>query len=375
MAVDAHDLAKGTEAEPQQVLERKPLGVSVCCITYNQVGYIRQALDGMLEQEASFPIEILVHDDCSTDGTTDVLREYERKHPGVVRVVYEEHNRWDPKHMPSYIGEMLAPMARYRYLAHCEGDDYWCDPHKLQRQVDYLEAHSTCALCGHQAQAINGRTGERECLYGYGDKPLDVDGSYLVEHWADADSLPAASFVYPQELEIGYAREWRFSKYVGDLTRALYCAEHGYVHYDPMVASVYRHGSAGSFTTRVGKRALNPRREETALAFYHQLDEHTGEKYHEQIMRRCAVCARNIAPVVGLRRYFGSDEGRQFKPYLSGRDRLFGLGSRFFYMLGFSPELDVASGAYRLRRTTPQERASDQAFVADFEKRQAGGSH
>lgn len=355
-------------------VRQRPLGVSVCCITYNQAEYIQQALDSMLAQETSFPVEILVHDDCSTDGTVEVLREYEQQYPDVVRVVYEEHNRWDPKHMPSYIGDMLAPMARYRYLGHCEGDDYWCDPHKLQRQVDYLESHPDCALFGHQAQAINGRTGEKECLYGYGDKPLDVDGAYLIEHWTDQDSLPAASFVYRQELEIGYAREWRFSKYVGDLTRALYCAEHGYVHYDPMVASVYRHGSAGSFTTRVGRRALNVRREETALAYYHELDTHTGGKYHTQIMQHCAVCARNIAPVVGLRRYFSSKEGRQFRQYLSKRDKFYGMGSRFFYLLGFSPELDVATGAYRLRRTTPEERASDEAFVREFNARQAGGS-
>lgn len=347
----------------------RPLGVSVCCITYNQAPYIREALDGMLAQETSFPVEVLVHDDCSTDGTTDILREYERRYPQTVRVVYEEHNRWNPRNMPSYIGEVLAPMARYRYLAHCEGDDYWCDPHKLQRQVGYLEANPGCALSTHQAQAINGNTGKREGLYGYGDKPLDVDGAYLVSHWADADSLPAASFVYRREYEIGYAREWKFSKYVGDLTRALFCAEHGYVHYDPMVSSVYRHGAAGSFTVRVGRRALNPQREETAITFYLALDEHTGGKYHERLMQRCAVCARNIAPVVGIGRYFSSEQGRAIRPYLSARDRLIGLGSRLFYLLGFSPELDVASESYRLRRTTKEELASDRAFLEEFESK------
>lgn len=345
----------------------RPLGVSVCCITFNQAPYVRQALDGMLAQKTDFPVEILVHDDCSTDGTVEVLREYEHVHPGVVRVVYEEHNRWDPHHMPSYIGELLAPMARYRYLAHCEGDDYWCDPHKLQRQVDYLEAHPGCALATHQAQSINGSTGKAEAMYGYGDKPLDVDGAYLVRHWLDQDSLPAASFVYPREYEIGYATEWRFSKYVGDLTRALYCAEHGYVHYDPMVSSVYRHGSKGSFTTRVGKRALNVGREQTALTYYRELDAHTGGKYHELLMRHGAICARNIAAVVGVRRYFSSEEGQGLRPYLSVRDWLIGLGSRAFYLLGFSPELDVAAGTYRLRRTTPEERASDERYAQEYD--------
>lgn len=353
--------------------EDRPLGVSVCCITYNQVQYVAEALDGMLAQETNFPVEILVHDDCSTDGTTDVLRGYERAHPGTVRVVYEERNRWDPRHMPSYIGDLLAPMARYRYLALCEGDDYWCDSHKLQRQIDYLEAHPNCALAGHRAQAINGRTGEKWRLYGYGDEPLDVGGSYLVSHWRDDDSLPTASFVYRRELELAYAEEWTFSKYVGDLTRALFCAEHGFVHYDPMVASVYRHGSTGSFTVRVGRRALNVRREQTAITFYRELDAYTGRKYHDQLMARCAVCARNIAPVVGIRRYLGSEQGREFRPYLSTKDKVMGLGSRIFYLLGFSPEFDVVHETYRLRRTTAEERASDEEFVREFDAREVGG--
>ena len=108
--------------------------MSICCLTYNHAKYIRQCMDGFLMQETDFPVEILVHDDASTDGTDVILREYEVKYPDKIFPIYEKENKFSR----GYRGRMDLfnyTRARGRYIAYCEGDDYWTDPHKLQRQM------------------------------------------------------------------------------------------------------------------------------------------------------------------------------------------------------------------------------------------------
>ena len=120
--------------------------VSISCITYNHARYIRQCLDGFLKQKTNFRFEILIHDDCSTDGTTEIIKEYEQKYPGIVRPLYEEKNQYS---LGKPIGTQVwnLPRAKGKYIAMCEGDDYWIDPYKLQKQVDFLESHPDYGMC------------------------------------------------------------------------------------------------------------------------------------------------------------------------------------------------------------------------------------
>lgn len=113
--------------------------VSISCITYNHVRYIRQCLDGFIMQKTSFPFEILIHDDASIDGTAEIIQEYEHKYPNTIRAVYEKENQWVKGRRGSSVFNF--PRAKGKYIALCEGDDYWIDPLKLQKQVDFLEEH------------------------------------------------------------------------------------------------------------------------------------------------------------------------------------------------------------------------------------------
>lgn len=128
--------------------ERKDIMVSVFCITYNHEAFIEDALKGFINQKTNFDYEILIHDDCSKDNTAQIIKEYERKYPHIIKPVYQKENLYS-KHIP-IIPTQLLPKARGKYIAVCEGDDFWTDPYKLQTQVDVMEQNEQCSICFNQ---------------------------------------------------------------------------------------------------------------------------------------------------------------------------------------------------------------------------------
>ena len=120
--------------------------VSIRCLVYNHEPYLRQCLDGFVMQQTDFPFEAIVHDDASTDGSAAIIREYAEKYPHIIKPVYETENQYS-KHDGSLARVMDAAMhPNSKYVALCEGDDYWTDPHKLQMQVDIMEGDSEVGL-------------------------------------------------------------------------------------------------------------------------------------------------------------------------------------------------------------------------------------
>ena len=113
--------------------------VSVCCIAFNQAPFIRRCLDGVLRQKCSFPFEVIVHDDASTDGTAEIIREYAARYPDQVTAICQKENQYS-KGMDISVA-FVWPRARGKFIALCEGDDYWTSPEKLQKQVSFLDAH------------------------------------------------------------------------------------------------------------------------------------------------------------------------------------------------------------------------------------------
>lgn len=129
--------------------------VSVCCLAYNHEPYMRECLDGFLRQQTDFPFEVLIHDDASTDATASIIREYEAKFPDVVKPIYQKENQYSRGIGVTRVYQF--PRARGRYIALCEGDDCWTDPLKLQKQVDFLEAHPDYGLVHTNYQVVDGR--------------------------------------------------------------------------------------------------------------------------------------------------------------------------------------------------------------------------
>ena len=124
--------------------------VSVSLLTYQQKDYVKQCLDGILSQQVDFPIEVIVGDDASKDGTQDILREYGEKYPHIFQMILREKNIGAPKNLYDVLEH-----CRGKYIAGLEGDDYWFDPHKLQTQVDFLEAHLEYIGCSHEVTMID----------------------------------------------------------------------------------------------------------------------------------------------------------------------------------------------------------------------------
>ena len=126
--------------------EKTPL-VSVICLTYNHEKYIRRCLEGLLKQKTGFDYEVIVHDDASTDATPDLVREYAEKAPDIIKPILQKENRFSRG--LSIIEPVILPVLRGKYVAMCEGDDYWTDPLKLEKQVRALADHPDCRLCLH----------------------------------------------------------------------------------------------------------------------------------------------------------------------------------------------------------------------------------
>lgn len=128
-------------------LERTPL-VSIFCASYNHENFIAQAIEGFLMQKTNFPFEIIITEDKSTDSTAQIIKEYESKYPEKFVVFYHKENLYSQK--IDFFQTEVLPVIKGKYIAWCEGDDYWTDPHKLQEQVDFLEANPECSLVCHR---------------------------------------------------------------------------------------------------------------------------------------------------------------------------------------------------------------------------------
>jgi len=134
-------------------LNAQPL-VSISCMTYNHAPFIRKCLDSFLMQKTNFPIEIIIHDDASMDGTIDIIQEYASKYPETIFPMIQKENQYSLG-IRGITSQYNYPRCRGKYIAICEGDDYWTDPLQMQKQVDFLEAHEDYVLTFHDFNIVD----------------------------------------------------------------------------------------------------------------------------------------------------------------------------------------------------------------------------
>lgn len=216
-------------------MDQNEVIVSVCCITYNHAPYIRQCLDGFMMQQTNFAFEVLIHDDASTDGTAEIIKEYEVKYPDIIKPIYEKENQWVKGRRGSAVFNF--PRAKGKYIALCEGDDYWTDPLKLQKQVDFLESNPEFVLSTHYYY-----TYRQEQNSFYDIAPSSITGSQVYDlcdyisykHWY---TQPLTSLFRSSALSVFKNKQFKYTKDVS-LFYMLLTRGKGYLHNEVM--GVYR---------------------------------------------------------------------------------------------------------------------------------------
>ncbi len=219
--------------------------VSICCITFNQQAYINQTIDGILKQNTSFPVEIIVHDDASTDDTSDIIKEYVKKFPKIIIPIFQKENLWSKgiRASPNYVW----PLAKGKYIALCEGDDYWTDPYKLQKQVDFLEANPDFGICFHNVAQLNTFNEEKNNII----PGVKKDSVYTMEDYILSNRTATCSLVFKKEL-LGEIPSWFYKVPFGDLALILLVMHNsnkkGMVLKDTMgVYRIHENGIHGSY--------------------------------------------------------------------------------------------------------------------------------
>lgn len=137
---------ENTQTESEQVK------VIIHCLVYNHEPYLRDCLEGFVMQQTNFPFKAVVHDDCSTDNSAAIIREYAEKYPHIIEPIYETENQWRKGTLDGIMDNAI--LGRSPYIAYCEGDDYWTDPLKLQKQVDYMDEHPECSMTCTNAEIL-----------------------------------------------------------------------------------------------------------------------------------------------------------------------------------------------------------------------------
>ena len=228
----------------------KPV-VSICCLAYNHEPYIEDALEGFLIQETDFPFEVLIHDDASTDRTPDIIREYEAAYPHIIKPIYQKENQYS-KHV-KISATYQFPRAQGEYIAFCEGDDYWNNNQKLQKQVNYMRAHFDCSIVAHLANLLIADTNKivpylSSKYMNYVNRRITIKDILV-----NLALFPTASMLFKTEL---YKRNNTLFLDICDFDYAykIILLSEGYGFILPEVMSVYRKGVIGSWTDRANNK-------------------------------------------------------------------------------------------------------------------------
>ncbi len=288
-----------SELMEQNKKQNHTVMATINCVTFNHKKYIRQALDSYLMQKTDFAFEILVHDDASTDGTSEIIREYALKYPNIVKPLIQKENQYS-QGIDNISGAFNFPRAKGKYIFMCDGDDYFTSPYKLQKQVDYMEAHPDCTLCIHSTRIeLIGKAITESQMRPY-------KGSRIIspEEIIDKPSGYAmSSMAFPARLVKELPNYYVICP-VGDTPIQLIAAASGYGYYMDEVMSAYRVGVAGSWTSD-GKRGDYEGKQKVYYdrmkKVYQEFDRATGRKFHEAAK---SACKRTYyQTMVNLRRF------------------------------------------------------------------------
>lgn len=276
--------------------------VSIICNTYNHEKYIAHALDGFLMQHTDFTFEILIHDDASTDSTADIIRNYAERYPNIIKPILQDKNQFGKG--VNVTQTFQYPRAKGKYIAVCEGDDYWIDANKLQLQVNWLECHPDDIGCVHKYIVVDEDENIQNIkTFGY----YEHEERYTLKDFENKE-LPSqlASLMFRNivnDPSTKYPELFNKIKIQGDIKLFLYLLAYGSIYRMPQVCSAYRfvfHKGGQSWSSRsIG--TVRGYRDWIALQ---ELEQAFFEKYGQKVFlkkRKVAAAATTVADFINFR--------------------------------------------------------------------------
>lgn len=259
--------------------------VSIFCLVFNHEKYLRDCLEGFVNQKTNFKFEVLIHDDASTDSSPDIIREYEKKYPDIIKPIYQTENQYSKgvKINATY----QYPRAKGKYFALCEGDDYWNDNCKLQKQFELMESNPSCSISVHKVERISENGAPLNAFYpirfqknGFVKKELFLKHIFCCEDYP----FQTSSYFYRREFSpylLDVKPEFMQGLSFGDIPLLLYLATKGDFIYSDEVMSCYRVQSAGSWNSKFDKTSTKNLDENKKMLT--AFNAFTNGKYSEEI--------------------------------------------------------------------------------------------
>lgn len=257
--------------------------VSISCITFNHEKYIADAIDSFLMQKTNFKYEILIHDDASTDRTAEIIMQYESLYPDLIKPIYQKENQYSKGVLVEYFNH---ERAQGKYIAICEGDDFWTDPYKLQKQTDYMEKHPECSMCFHAAELVKAHKGKIGIIKPYNQNCISSTEDIIL----GGGGFMATNSILYRKITMDYIPDFYLSCPVGDYPLQILSSTKDYAYYINEFMSARRVAVKGSWTSRMnqGKNA-----EESFVDFQKQLidmlngfNDYSGGKFFNAVNRK-----------------------------------------------------------------------------------------
>ena len=224
--------------------------LTIYCLSFNHSKYLRKTLDGFISQKTQYKYEVILHDDASTDESQNIIKEYANKYPQIIKPIFQKQNQYS-KGVNIY-NTFIKPQLRGKYISQCEGDDFWCDPNKIELQISYLEKHPECSLCVANTRKIDESGKDINSLFNKCNKEMDYCADDVIAA-GGGGLFHTSTFMYRQSLRDEMPSDFKM-KGIGDYPLAIYLATRGNVHYFPQIMSKYRVSSIGSWSSQASSK-------------------------------------------------------------------------------------------------------------------------
>ena len=268
------------------------LKVSVCMVTYNQEKFIEQAIESVIMQKTNFNYELVIGDDCSTDKTREIVIKYQKKYPNKIRVFINKKNLGAG---PNFI--QTLKVCKGEYIALLDGDDYWTDPYKLQKQVDFLNTNQDYSISSHNVNVVH-RGSKSQSIEWLGRKYKET--STLKDILEYGSGGATCSLVFRQKSIIPLPK-WFYALPGGDWSLQVLCISKGKMHYFSDAMGVYRINHYNNSLSTAIRQALEKRQETIGLPFKNTLkiinvlDKHFKYRYSKFLKNQEIYAYYNLA--------------------------------------------------------------------------------